>query len=233
MHTVGRSHRKNTKCTVLTVAKRFFFQKYRENCELRALQDDGFETLILLLIDGEGYKQKSGLAMGNDFEPTLAIVYMNEIDTLIVKKTEGRFILKRLIDDYFAFLLSGSLSAQGLLKIANGLNEKSSLPLKYPKTMNYPSSTCLFRLILYPKHFLPSCTSNLYIVDAFFRGIAMVQLRASKRAILIGKIERAVTCSTDSQGIKESLKKVKEVFNGFLDSLCGVPGNADKQAKRR
>ena len=103
------------------------------------------ETLIRLcltsdgvLINGEGYKQKSGLAMGNNLAPTLAIIYMNEIDTLIETKTEGQVILKRFIDDYFAFLLSSSLSAQELLKIANDINDKIKFTLEVPQKNELP-----------------------------------------------------------------------------------------------
>ena len=96
------------------------------------MQDDDFETSDSVLIDGEGYKQKSGLAMGNNLAPTLAIIYMNELDTLIVSKTQGRVILKQFIDDYFAFLLSSSLSAHRLLTIANDLNDKIKFTLEVP-----------------------------------------------------------------------------------------------------
>ncbi len=44
---------------------------------------------------------------------------------------------------------------------------------------------------------------------------------SSKRAILIGETKRAIACSTDSQGVKESLSKMKEIFvaNGYPDKF--------------
>ena len=109
---------------IFTIAKQFFHQ-YKEHCELHALEDDDFETLVRLcltsdsvLIGSKSYKQKSGLAMGNNLAPSLAIIYMNEVDLLIVRETENQVLLKRFIDDYFAVLLSSSLSAERLLTIA-------------------------------------------------------------------------------------------------------------------
>ena len=102
---------------VFTVAKRFFSQ-YKSECELQSLSDEDFEILIRLsitsdnvLINGKAYKQKSGVAMGNNLAPTLAIIYMNEIDSMIRDSTNGDVLLERFIDDYFAFLLSQQLSA--------------------------------------------------------------------------------------------------------------------------
>jgi hypothetical protein len=80
---------------VFTVAKRFF-QKYKKECNLWPLDDDDFDTLVRLclssdnvLIEGTGYKQKSGLAMGNNLAPMLAIIYMNDLDSQILEKTDG------------------------------------------------------------------------------------------------------------------------------------------------
>ena len=78
--------------SVLTVAKRFF-NKHKNDCELWALSGDDFDTLVRLclasdtiVIGDKGYKQISGLAMGNNLALTLAIIYMNELDTRILWK---------------------------------------------------------------------------------------------------------------------------------------------------
>ena len=83
------------------------------------MSNSDFETLVHLclesdsiLIDGKGFKQQSGLAMGNNLAPVLAIIYMNEIDQQITTKTNGLVILKRYIDDYFAFILSRQISGE-------------------------------------------------------------------------------------------------------------------------
>ena len=41
--------------------------------------------LIVNLIGNMGYKQQSGLAMGSNVAPILAIIYMNEIDNKILE----------------------------------------------------------------------------------------------------------------------------------------------------
>ena len=159
------------------MAKRFFYE-HKKHCELRALEDDDFETLIRLcltsdsvLIGGESYKQKSGLAMGNNLAPSLAIIYMNELDSLIVSKAEGQVILKRYMDDYFAFFLSACLSAQSLLTTANSLNDKIKFTIETPYNNELPLWICSFRLTPNPEHFPPSFTLNLYTADLLCHGI--------------------------------------------------------------
>ena len=111
--------------SIFTVAWHFFHQ-YKADCQLHALSDEDFEELVCLcltsnwvLIDGKGYKQQSGLAMGNNLAPILVIIYMNELDNQILFKSNGLVTLKRLIDDYFSFLLCIDFSGRKLLTIAN------------------------------------------------------------------------------------------------------------------
>ena len=69
-------------------ALRTFFSVHKSDCgELQYLSDNDFESLLRLcltsdvvLIEGTGYTQKSGLGMGNNLDPTLAIIYMNSLD---------------------------------------------------------------------------------------------------------------------------------------------------------
>ena len=66
-------------------ALRTFFSVHKSDCiELQHLSDNDFESLLRLcltsdvvLIEGTGYTQKSGFAMGNNLAPTLAIIYIN------------------------------------------------------------------------------------------------------------------------------------------------------------
>ena len=125
-----------------SVARRFF-SKHKTNTDLESLSDDDFEALLRLcllsdsvLIDGSGYKQKSGLAMGNNLAPSLAIIYMNELDLMMVDKTEGKVKLKRFIDDYFALLLSQQISEEGLLTLSNNLNDAIKFTLELPNNNN-------------------------------------------------------------------------------------------------
>ena len=130
--------------SVFTVAKRFFHQ-YKRDCELSSLSEDDFESLIRLclssdriLIGGKAYKQKSGLAMGNNLAPILAIIYMNEIDRIIIERTNNSVTLKRYIDDYIALLLSQDVSAHKLLSIANNVNDAIKFTLEVPNDNQLP-----------------------------------------------------------------------------------------------
>ena len=115
------------------------------DCELSCLSDEDFDKLIRLcltsdnvLIGGNAYKQNSGLAMGNNLAPTLAIIYMNEIDFLITDGAGGRVKLKRFIDDYFAFLMSQEMSGERLLTIANDFNDAIKFTLEMPNNNQLP-----------------------------------------------------------------------------------------------
>ena len=130
--------------SIFTVARRFFHQ-YKADCRLHALSDEDFEELVRLcltsdrvLIDGKGYKQQSGLAMGNNLAPILATIYMNELDNQILVKSNGLVTLKRFIDDYFAFLLCIDLSGQKLLTLANNLNSAIKFTLELPNNNQLP-----------------------------------------------------------------------------------------------
>lgn len=130
--------------SIFTVARRFFRQ-YKADCQLHALSDKDFEELVRLcltsdrvLIDGKGYKQQSGLAMGNNLAPILATIYMNELDNQILVKSNRLVILKRFIDDYFAFLFCIDLSGQKLLTLANNLNSAIKFTLELPNNNQLP-----------------------------------------------------------------------------------------------
>ena len=130
--------------SIFTVARRFFRQ-YKADCQLYALSDGDFEELVRLcltsdrvLIDGKGYKQQSGLAMGSNLAPILATIYLNELDSQILVKSNGLVTLKRFIDDYFAFLLCIDLSGQKLFTLANNLNSAIKFTLELPNNNQLP-----------------------------------------------------------------------------------------------
>ena len=213
----------NTKTLGVFTVVRKFFSKYKTDCQLWALSDEDFEALIRLcissdtvLIGGKAYKQQSGLAMGNNLAPTLAIIYMNEIDSLIIEKTNGRVSLKRYIDDYFASLFSKEITAEELLKIANDQNDAIKFTLELPNNNQLPfldtlvtfnSDTKTFSTCLYRKPIHSGC-----IIPWDSHGSI-----ASKRAILIGEIKRAIYCSSNQQARRKSFNIVTELFlnNGY------------------
>ena len=77
--------------------------------------------------------------MGNNLAPTLAIIYMNEIDRTIIERTNKSVTLKRFIDDYIALLLSQEMSKEKLLSIANNdVNDAIKFTLEVPKDNQLP-----------------------------------------------------------------------------------------------
>ena len=208
--------------SVFTIAKRFFHQ-YKRDCELSSLSEDDFESLIRLclssdriLIGDKACKQKSGLAMGNNLAPILAIIYMNEIDRIIIERTNNNVTLKRYIDDYIALLLSQDMSAHKLLSIANDVNDAIKFTLDVPNDNQLPF---LDTLVSYNSD-VKSFSTTLYLKPIHSMSIIPWDSHGSimsKRAILIGEIKRAIKCSTDLTARKQSLKMVSTLFinNGY------------------
>ena len=185
--------------SIFTVARRFFSQ-HKTNTDLESLSDDDFETLLRLclfsdsvLIDGSGYKQKSGLAMGNNLAPSLAIIYMNELDLMMVDKAEGNVKLKRFIDDYFALLLSQQISGENLLTLSNNLNDAIKFTLELPNNnselpyldtlVSFDPSTKTFSTKLYSKPIHSGCVTPWDSHGSV----------GFKRSILVGEIRRPVS----------------------------------------
>ena len=70
--------------------------------------------------------------------PTLAIIYMNELDELLLEKSHGTILLKRFIDDIFAALVSQDMDADKLLDISNGLNDAIKFTIEKPNRDQLP-----------------------------------------------------------------------------------------------
>lgn len=214
----------NTKTpSVFTVARHFFGQ-HKIDCELVSLSDEDFETLLRLcltsdnvLIDGNGYKQKSGLAMGNNLAPSLAIIYMDDLDSKILDKADGNIRLKRYIDDYFVLLLSRQISGESLLTMSNNLNDVIKFTLELPdinKQLPYLDTMVSFN----PES--KTFSTKLYAKPIHSKCITPWDSHgsiASKRSILVGETRRAISRSTDITSQRESLRNITELFvcNGY------------------
>ena len=167
--------------SIFTVARRFF-SEYKTDCELHALSDEDFEELVRLclksdsvLIDNKGYKQQSGLAMGSNLAPILAIIYMNEIDNKILEVSNGCVTLKRYIEDYFAFLLSKEFTGEMLLTTANGLNNAIKFTIELPTNNQLPFLDTLVTLNLHTKIF----STTLYVKPIHSRCTGCLKKKAT------------------------------------------------------
>ena len=90
-----------------------------------------------VLIHEKGYKQKSGLVMGNNLALMLAITYMNELDE-VIESCKGSLFLRRQIDDIFIAWTSNSITSDSLLSMANNLNDVIQFTIELPTQNNLP-----------------------------------------------------------------------------------------------
>ena len=88
-------------------------------------------TSDVILIGGKGYSQKTGLAMGNNLAPTLAI-YMNELDSQILNIYNGSIFLKRYIDDIFMVWMLNTIAQEELISTVNNLNTAIKFTIEMP-----------------------------------------------------------------------------------------------------
>ena len=104
--------------------------------------------------------------MGNNLAPILATIYMNELDNEILVRSNGCVMLKRFMDDYFAFLTSKELTSKRLLKTANGINDAIKFTLEVANNDQLPfldtlvtfnSQNKTFSTILYMKPIHSKC----------------------------------------------------------------------------
>lgn len=207
---------------VFTVAKRFF-SEHKRNCILKSLNEDDFESLLrlclmsdVILIGGNSYTQKTGLAMGNNLAPILAIIYMNELDDQILHKAGETIVLKRYIDDIFIAWKSDTITAEKLLSIANGLNSALKFTIEMPENNHLPFLDTLVSFDLEKRTF----TTTLYVKPIHSQCITPWDSHgpvSSKRAILVGEIKRAIARSTNSSSKTASLRKITSTFtlNGY------------------
>ena len=84
-----------------------YFDSNRHQTVFDAMTGADFVELLHLAldsdyinIDGSIYRQKNGVAMGNNLSPTVAIIYMDYIEQQVLEKTSTR-IWTRFIDDIF------------------------------------------------------------------------------------------------------------------------------------
>ena len=70
--------------------------------------------------------------------PTLAIIYMNELDEQIIHKSGGAASLKRFIDDIFAVLTSDKINEDKLFEISNSLSDAIKFTIELPEDNRLP-----------------------------------------------------------------------------------------------
>ena len=113
-----------------------FFIEHRSSTSLSSINESDFIKLLKLAVTsdiiffkGHFYKQTSGLSMGNNLSPILAIIYMFYIESQILSNNPSRFILwKRYIDDIFVVSVS---PLDNLLPELNSINDCIDYTVEY------------------------------------------------------------------------------------------------------
>ena len=206
---------------------REFFSNFKHNSCLQHLTDMDFETLIRLcltsdtiLIQGSGYTQKTGLAMGNNLAPTMAIIYMNKLDEGILTAFEEPLYLKRYIDDMFVAWSTNDIDPTRLLEIANELNTSIEFTIELPKNNQLPFLDTMVTLNPEEGKF----NTSLYIKPIHSQCVTPWDSHnpiSQKRGLLIGETKRAISRSTNSYSRTKSLRLIKQIFrrNGYPKSF--------------
>ena len=150
-----------------------FFEKNKVYTEAKDLSKNDFKTLINLcalsdkiIIDNKIHKQKTGLAMGNNLSPMLAIIYMHHIEEQIIKQSQNRIsIWLRYIDEIFFI---SKLKPEELLNLANTISRDIQFTLEKPLnnkirfldkltelTTDKILNTCLYIKPFHSRHIIP------------------------------------------------------------------------------
>ena len=168
------------------------------------------------MIEGQSYTQKSGLAMGNNLAPTLAIIYTNKLDQKIRSRLSNELQLKRYIDDIFISWSSDNITPDTILNTANSLNPVIKFTTENPEGDRLPFLDTMITL----HHNTGSFSSKLYTKPIQSQCITPWESHgpiSQKKGIFIGEIKRAISRSTDAASRKDSLNKITDTYikNGY------------------
>ena len=149
-----------------------FYHDNKNLIETKELHTEDFKSLIklsissdIIVINNKIHKQKSGLAMGNNLSPLLAIIYMHYIEKKIQDQANSKiFVWLRYIDDIFFIT---SMTHLDILRLANTINPNIQFTLETPVNNSIPFldilltrkeekiDTCLYIKPYHSNHILP------------------------------------------------------------------------------
>ena len=197
---------------------------FADNCHLTAFQDlqlDDFAVLLRLALEsdsvtigGSVFKQTQGVAMGSNFSPDAAIIYMDFIERQVLQDSRTR-IWSRFVDDIF-FVTTETYEA--ILAKANSIHPAIQFTFEEPRENRLPYLDLLlslnpdgkFSFSLYVKpihsgHMLPA---NSHVPES------------RKFSLLVAELRRAKRCSSDGDSLKASVEIVEQRFrmNGYTDT---------------
>ncbi|XP_068691180.1 uncharacterized protein [Montipora foliosa] len=206
---------------------RDFFSTYKSATVLEHLSDDDFVSLLCLcitsdvvLIEGTSHSQNSGLAMSNNLAPTLAIIYINNLDLEIQSSFNNSVHLKRYFDDMFIAWTKDNLTPDEMVTTANSVNTAFKFTVEIPEDNCLPFLDTIVTLHTHNGRF----STKLYMKPIHSQCITPWDSHgpiSQKRGILIGEIRRAMSRSTDPRSQQNSLRLITMLYtkNGYPRSF--------------
>jgi hypothetical protein len=121
-----------------------FFEQHKVNTTLSDLQSEDFKSLLRLCLTSDSirscnktYKQIAGIQMGNNFSCVCAIIFMNYIETEILRSLDSKIkVWKRYVDD--VFLVYCDLSPTDLLTVCNDVHPNIVFTIEEPTNASLP-----------------------------------------------------------------------------------------------
>ncbi|XP_068736550.1 uncharacterized protein [Montipora capricornis] len=158
--------------------------------------------------------------MGNNLAPTLAIIYMNNLDLEIQSSFNNSVHLKRYIDDMFIAWTNDNLTPDEMVTTANSVNTALKFTVEIPEDNCLPFLDTIVTLHPHNGQF----STELYMKPIHSQCITPWDSHgpiSQKRGILIGEIRRAVSRSTDPRSQQNSLRLITKLYtkNGYPRSF--------------
>ena len=199
---------------LISVVTEFFEIRKYASLDFQSLTKSDFETLLTLCLSDDVYlhedkffKQISGIAMGNNAAPPLAIIYMDYIERQIISSVNEISFWKRNIDDVFSISIC---DPESVLNTVNSISPYIKFTLELPNADNElpfldvlvmkNSSTFSYKLYVKPTH------SGTCIHFSSFTP-------ASRKINLVNtELDRASKCSSDPSFEIESRALITQKF---------------------
>jgi hypothetical protein len=211
-----------------------FFEQHKTDCDMNAVSAEDFRSLLSLSItsdviqvDNKIYKMEHGVQMGNSVSCPVAIIFMNYIESEILKQFGSKIKLwKRFIDDIF--VVYEEISDGDLLSVSNGVDPSISFTFEPPidgslafLDVMLHASGCLFT---YTLHVKPSRSSHVIPWNSHHP-------RSLLRNIVCNEMRRAIRNGSGPSEIAQgvSLLEKKYLSNGYPISVIQ---NAIRKAKQ-
>jgi len=190
-----------------------FFSDFCHLSRISDLHPSDFRKLLeltltsdIILLNGKFYRQMSGVPMGGNLSPILAIIYVSIIEQSFINNSNIYFY-KRYIDDCF---IISSKPVQTICDEANKVNSNIQFTVELPSneqiafldTYVTQSSSGQFSTELYSK---PMSSNHILPWNSFVPF-------SRKRALLIAERKRAERNSTTLHGKQRSLEKIAGKF---------------------